>query len=279
MNDPCHVWQRQDLAKYSWKTCGAESPWRQSRSTCSLRIVRHATAKVDRLLDLGCGDGILGRTVLAEYAEATGVFVDFSEHMIEAAKKKAELCRATFIVQDLATKNWTQSVANHAPFDLVLSGLAIHHLPDERKRELYHEIFDLLKPGGLFLNLEHVAPHSQWAEEAFDELFVDSLWSHDQRRGGTRDQRGCRRKWYHRPDKSENILAPVELQCQWLGEIGFQDVDCFFKLFGWHCSAEEAGIRTAKGITGGLSHPDPDPLPDGTLLKSPPDLLPVVEEP
>jgi SAM-dependent methyltransferase len=126
----------------------------------------------------------------------------------------------------------TQSVSNLVPFDLVLSGLAIHHLPDERKRDLYHEIFSLLKPGGLFLNMEHVALRSEWARQAFDELFVDSLWSHDQRRGGTRTREEVAQQWYHRPDKSENILAPVELQCQWLGEIGFQDVDCFFKLFG-----------------------------------------------
>ena len=122
-----------------------------------LRVVRHAVPRVDRLLDLGCGDGILGRAVLAEYPQANGVFLDFSEHMIEAAKQKADNRRATFVVQDLASKTWTQSVSE-PPFDLVLSGLAIHHLPDDRKRELYHEIFDLLKPGGLFLNLEHVAP-------------------------------------------------------------------------------------------------------------------------
>lgn len=53
---------------------------------------------------------------------------------------------------------------------------------------------------------------------------------HDQRRGGTRTREDVAREWYHRPDKSENILAPVDLQCQWLREIGFQDVDCFFKL-------------------------------------------------
>jgi hypothetical protein len=86
----------------------------------------------------------------------------------------------------------------------------------------------LLQPGGLFRNLEHVAPRSQWAEQAFDDLFVDSLWLHDQRRGGTRTREDVADRWYHRPDNSENILAPVELQCQWLGEIGFQDVDCFF---------------------------------------------------
>jgi hypothetical protein len=37
--------------------------------------------------------------------------------------------------------------------------------------------------------------------------------------------------YYQRPDKTENILAPVETQCQWLRDIGFQDVDCFFKVF------------------------------------------------
>jgi hypothetical protein len=37
-------------------------------------------------------------------------------------------------------------------------------------------------------------------------------------------------QWYHRPDKSENILAPVEAQCTWLSEIGFVEVDCFFRI-------------------------------------------------
>ena len=196
-----------------------------------LRVVGQAAAKVDRLLDLGCGDGILGRTVLAEYASATGVFVDFSAPMIEAAKTKADPRRATFIVEDLATPAWLPAVEKRAPFDLVLSGLAIHHLPDDRKRALYQEIFGLLEPGGLFLNLEHVAPRSAWADQAFDELFIDSLWSHGKRKGGTKSREDIAEQWYHRPDKSDNILAPMELQCQWLREIGFHDVDCFFKLF------------------------------------------------
>ncbi len=230
VNQP-RVWQRQDLAKLFLEDVRGGIPLAAEQIDVLLRVVLHGIPRVERLLDLGCGDGILGRTVMAEYPQAKGVFLDFSEHMIEAAKKKADIGRATFVVQDLGSKTWMQSVSDRAPFDLVLSGLAIHHLPDDRKRELYQEIFDVLKPGGLFLNLEHVSPRSEWAKQAFDDLFVDSLWSHHQKLGGTKTRDAVAEKWYNRPDKSENILAPLEVQCQWLQEIGFGDVDCFFKLF------------------------------------------------
>ena len=39
------------------------------------------------------------------------------------------------------------------------------------------------------------------------------------------------RTYLERPDKEENILAPVEQQCSWLRDLGFADVDCFFRLF------------------------------------------------
>jgi 16S rRNA G1207 methylase RsmC len=35
----------------------------------------------------------------------------------------------------------------------------------------------------------------------------------------------------NRLDKSDNILAPVSAQCDWLSSIGYEDVDCFFKCF------------------------------------------------
>ena len=34
-----------------------------------------------------------------------------------------------------------------------------------------------------------------------------------------------------RPDRAANILASVEEQCHWLREIGFKEVDCFWKYF------------------------------------------------
>ncbi len=229
-----NVWQTEELAKTFLEDVRGAIPLAAEQIDVLLRVVRTALPDgVQRLADLGCGDGILGRALLGNYPEAAGWFLDFSAPMLEAAKKAAaaESRPASFAVADLAAKSWSDSLPLDPPLDLVVSGLAIHHLADERKRELYGEIFGLLRPGGLFLNLEHVACRSAWAEAAFDELFIDSLWSHHRRRGGDKDRDEVAQQWYYRRDKQANILAPVEVQCQWLAGIGFVDVDCFFKLF------------------------------------------------
>src|SRR5579871_54824 len=128
---------------------------------------------------------------------------------------------------DYGVANWTQFVAQWAPFDAVVSGFSIHHQPDARKQEVYREIFGLLNPRGVFVNVEHVSSASPWVEHIHDELFVDHL--HPLHPGQSRDEVAA--TYYHRPDKAANILAPVELQCQWLREIGFIDVDCYLKVF------------------------------------------------
>lgn len=201
-----------------------------------LRLARAAQPEARMILDLGCGDGILGHALLDAYSNhgAVGIFADFSPPMLDAARTRLNGYPAHFIEVDYAYTGWEKALKKlgtefTAGFDIIVSGFSIHHQPDRRKREVYHEIYDLLSPGGIFLNLEHVASTSRWGEEQFEAYFIDALHRYHGPSGKTREQVAT--DFYHRPDKAANILAPVDEQCRWLRDIGFEKVDCFLKIF------------------------------------------------
>jgi len=185
-----------------------------------------------KILDLGCGDGILGRFLLEKFPSAHVTFVDFSEPMLDVAHEYlGETSRATVVKADFSNTKWRDSFLSVQSFQMVVSGFAIHHQPDNRKKSLYAEIYDLLSPSGIFLNLEHVASVTPAGEKLFDEFFIDQLYDYHMTPDSQKSRQDLADSYYNRPDKKENILAPVEKQCKWLRKIGFQDVDCFFKTF------------------------------------------------
>ena len=183
-------------------------------------------------MDLGSGDGIPTSTILSQYPQAHGVLVDFSQPMLAAAQEKlANYQNLTFLQLDYGDPAWIREVEKYIPFSLVVSGSSIHHQPDERKKELYLEIYNLLDWGGIFINTEHVASNSNLGRNLFDEYFIDSLHAWHKNQGVEKSPDEVAGEFYRREDKEANLLAPVEKQCRWLRNIGFADVDCFFKLF------------------------------------------------
>ncbi len=124
-------------------------------------------------------------------------------------------------------------------FDVIVSGYAIHHLPDENKRRLYQTIFDALSPGGLFVNIEHVSSPTRELEAMWDEVTIESLCGQSGRPYET-----VAKEHHNRPDRADNILAPVETQVEWLREIGFIHADCYFKFLEL---AVFGGVKPAGG--------------------------------
>src|SRR5262249_34662797 len=137
-----------------------------------LHVLGTRPAPPRRILDLGAGDAILLATLLEAFPSAHGVSVDFSSAMLERARVRLAPLggRGAVVEGDLAAAGWSAGIAGR--FDTVVSGFAIHHLPDTRKRALYGEILGLLEPGGVFLNLEHVASASARVGTIAEEAII-----------------------------------------------------------------------------------------------------------
>lgn len=112
----------------------------------------------DKVLDVGCGTGSLTLTAKT-YAGASGEVygIDASPGMIDAAQKKAGRAGAQVVFEvGLIEK----IPCPEATFDVVISRLAIHHLPDDLKRQGFAEIYRVLKPGGHLLVADFKLPAS-----------------------------------------------------------------------------------------------------------------------
>lgn len=227
------VWQHPELVRTFINEVRGGVPYAADQIAVMLRVIASGGRPVRRIADLGCGSGVIARAILAEHPAAQAVLVDFSQPMMDAARAALQNGQPTpiFAVADLADPDWVEALRGHAPFDVVASSYAIHHLSDARKQALYGEIFALLAAGGLFINVEHVASRTARVEALSDALMIDSIHAFQRGKGAEVSRDQVARDFVHRPDKAANILAPVEYQCEWLREIGFADVDCFFKVF------------------------------------------------
>lgn len=177
-------------------------------------LLEELPSDVRRVLDLGSGDGRVLELVLLAFPSARGLALDFSPPMLEQLSERfASDERVEIVEHDLA-----QPLGDLGRFDAVVSSLAIHHLEHERKRELYREVLTALRPGGRFCNLDHVASPSPEVHLRFLKAIG----------------------WTPEEEDPSNKLLDVESQLAWLRELGYADVDCYWK---WRELALLAGTK------------------------------------
>lgn len=170
---------------------------------------------VSRVLDLGSGDGRLLALVRLARAGAQAVALDFSDTMLASLRQRFA---NDALVQVVAHDMELALPESLGTFDAVVSSFAVHHLRHQRKRALYAEVYRFLRPGGAFLNLEHVASST----EALHLEFLAAL-----------DVEPAQ-------EDPSNKLLDVETQLAWLRAIGFANVDCHWK---WRELALLAGTK------------------------------------
>jgi len=89
----------------------------------------------------------------------------------------------------------------------------------------------VLAPDGLFINIEHVASPSPWVESLWNNSFIDALHTMYAAQGQPKAREQIERDFMNSEERAANIVALVEDQCNWLRQIGFEDVDCYFKIY------------------------------------------------
>ncbi len=176
-----------------------------------------------RFVDLGAGTGAAARAVLDYYPRSSAVLADFSPQMREqAAIALGDYAgRYVYLEYDLRGGPWPEVASAGVP--AVITSLCVHHLPDERKGELFAEIFAHLTPGGWYLNFDAVST---------DDPLVAATWKLANDR---QDPETAARQANLSPEerlRHENHLRhmiPLEPQLELLRAAGFEGIDLYWK--------------------------------------------------
>lgn len=184
-----------------------------ARAAGEAELVEALPAHVARTLDLGCGDGrLLGVVLDARPTVRAAVGLDNSPPMLERARARfGGDHRVSVESHDLR-----DALPAYEQVDLVVSGFAIHHLAHERKRSLFAEVARMLRPAGVFANLEVVRCATPELQEEFHRRIGKP--------GGD----------------PEDILAGVEEQLGWMRDAGLVQVDCAWRWRGFALLVGEA---------------------------------------
>ncbi|HEX7305824.1 class I SAM-dependent methyltransferase [Lentzea sp.] len=122
-------------------------------------VVEHVCAQVDAALvvDLGCGPGSLSTRLHARVPHATIVGVDVHPFLLGLARhtRPAE-APVDYVLADLAEPGWTAHVGTARQWDAAVSTTALHWLEPDRLRGVYADLAEVIRPGGVLVNGDHL---------------------------------------------------------------------------------------------------------------------------
>ena len=214
-----------------WATKGGwQAPIREAQTAMVLRMIPHPLDAPIRVLDIGAGYGALAAAILSDRPRATAVCLDASEAMLELGKERNKhlMDRLSFIQASLESSDWLQSVEGE--FDAVISSRALHHFTEnQRRRYIFREAFNLVRPEGCFINADNVRAPTETLKERYHEAREEYLDRFVRQSTGGKttlaEVRAATPSSYHGPHNN----GYLDQELTWLLEAGFVDVDCFWK--------------------------------------------------
>jgi SAM-dependent methyltransferase len=159
-------------------------PEREARFTAMFDALAELLPASFVALDLGCGPGSISQRLLARFPAARAIAVDIDPVMLAIGRGVLGTVdgRLRWIEADLASPEWLESLGE-THLDAVLSTTALHWLEPEPLGRLYHDLGRLLRPGGVFLNGDHMAfgpampTLARLSQRVLDEQWTDAAFA------------------------------------------------------------------------------------------------------
>jgi len=179
--------------------------------SAALELIPSDTASI---VDLGAGSGLFSAMLHTTFPQAQLHLIDFSAPMLALARQR--LGNSPLIHYALID----YSTASLPAVDAIVSALSIHHLEDDRKQALFARVLSALKPGGVFINADHIAGPTPALEDLYQQRWLSQV-----RQQGATDQQLADSLFRQQEDRR----SPVEAQLAWIRAAGFDHVDCHYK--------------------------------------------------
>jgi SAM-dependent methyltransferase len=137
-----------------------------------------------RILDLGCGAGMSTLPLADAWPDAEIFAVDLAAPMLRYAHGRSE---ALAVAVQYSQQNAAATDFEAGSFDLVLSNLLLHEIPQKVTRQVIVECHRLLSPGGVMIHNDMVG----WPTDPFQEFMAEWNGHHNnepfERGSGTLD--------------------------------------------------------------------------------------------
>lgn len=190
-----------------WNDEIQEIVYRNSLKYLSFQIKGRA-----RAIDFGVGTGHGASLFLSENKDAELIGVDFSEKMIEKARKNLTsnglIGRAMIINTDFTQWNPPKGI------DIAFSAIAIHNATDSGKKALFGRIWKSLKNGGVFINGDFVRSEAGSAQKAWEKYYAAYMKNYLSAKE--------LKAWMHHAF-IEDKPAKLSEQQKWMEEAGFSE--------------------------------------------------------
>jgi tRNA (cmo5U34)-methyltransferase len=142
-----------------WAEDNIDKPGRARVVDLLIKIMKdylESTGVPPRILDVGCGHGVIAAHILDELPDATLVGVDGSAPMLAMAQERLSSFGSRAVLRRADFETMTPADLAGGPFGVAFAGQAIHNCSDEGKQRTLASCHEVMAEGGLFMLYDRI---------------------------------------------------------------------------------------------------------------------------